>query len=142
MIRTDSGQSLVEVALALPFLLLIVLGIGDLARFSYYSTAVTNAAREGALFGSRNISAGTAEIAQHACDELGFAPFGAPCPATVHIECKRSGSECDSRKGLPGDVQVHVFYDFSFVSMDLANAVLGSRPVVIHGWGTFPGVAK
>lgn len=41
------GQSLVEFALTLPFLLLILLGAVDLGRGFYYQVGITGAAREG-----------------------------------------------------------------------------------------------
>jgi len=46
------GQSLVELALMAPVLFMLVLGSSDLSRAFYYTTAVTNAAREGARHGA------------------------------------------------------------------------------------------
>lgn len=48
------GQSLVEFALVLPILLILVLGAMDIGRIITTKIAVTNAAREGANFLSRN----------------------------------------------------------------------------------------
>ncbi|TMC61665.1 MAG: pilus assembly protein, partial [Chloroflexota bacterium] len=53
--RGDHGQSLVEFALVVPLLTLLflmVLGASDLSRLFYYSTGITNAAREGARHGA------------------------------------------------------------------------------------------
>ncbi len=50
----SSGQSLVEFALVLPILLLLILGAMDIGRIITTKIAVTNAAREGANFLSRN----------------------------------------------------------------------------------------
>ncbi|MFC1997437.1 TadE/TadG family type IV pilus assembly protein [Chloroflexota bacterium] len=50
----SSGQSLVELALTLPMLLLLVIGVFDLGRGIYYYSAIHNAAREGARYGSVN----------------------------------------------------------------------------------------
>ena len=52
--RKSSGQSLVEFALVLPILLLLILGAMDIGRIITTKIAVTNAAREGANFLSRN----------------------------------------------------------------------------------------
>lgn len=49
--KSRSGQSLVEFALILPFLLLIILGTFDLGRAVYSQTVISNAAREGARYG-------------------------------------------------------------------------------------------
>jgi hypothetical protein len=48
------GASAVEFALILPVVITIVLGCVDFGRFAYTYIAVTNAARVGASFGSRN----------------------------------------------------------------------------------------
>jgi len=48
------GQSLVEFALVLPLLILILLGVFDLGRAFNAYIVITNAAREGAYYGSLN----------------------------------------------------------------------------------------
>ncbi len=51
---TKTGQALVEFALVLILFLVIVWAIFDIGRAVYYYTAVQNAAREGARYGSIN----------------------------------------------------------------------------------------
>jgi hypothetical protein len=51
--RRLRGQSLVEFALVAPILLLIFAGAADLGRAFYAYVAIENAAKEGALYGSR-----------------------------------------------------------------------------------------
>jgi hypothetical protein len=51
--RTLRGQSLVEFALVAPILLLIFAGAADFGRAFYAYVAIENAAKEGALYGSR-----------------------------------------------------------------------------------------
>jgi Flp pilus assembly protein TadG len=48
------GQGMVEFALILPLFVLIIAGIFDLGRAFYASISITNAAREGARFGTLN----------------------------------------------------------------------------------------
>lgn len=50
--RTQRGQSLVEFALVLPFLLMLVLAIGDFSRWYSTAIAVQAAAREAADYGA------------------------------------------------------------------------------------------
>ena len=57
-----SGQSLTEFALALPLLLIILLGVVDLGRLYYTYVALVNAARESARYGASQ-KCGTADAA-------------------------------------------------------------------------------
>ncbi len=50
------GQSLVELALVLPVLLLLMVGTIEIGRFSYYSILVSNAARAGAQYGAQSLT--------------------------------------------------------------------------------------
>ena len=50
--RNEIGSSLVELAIALPVLLIVFFGTVDFARVIYVANALTNAARAGAQFGS------------------------------------------------------------------------------------------
>jgi Flp pilus assembly protein TadG len=51
------GQSLLELALVLPMLLLLLVGTIEIGRFAYYSIVVSNAARAGAQYGAQNLTA-------------------------------------------------------------------------------------
>lgn len=51
--RRRRGQSLVELGVALPFLLLLMLGTLDLGRMFFDYIELRNAVREGAAYGSR-----------------------------------------------------------------------------------------
>jgi Flp pilus assembly protein TadG len=53
-LRLESGQSLVEVALLTPMLLLLLMGIIELGRYAYLAILVGNAARAGAAYGAQN----------------------------------------------------------------------------------------
>jgi Flp pilus assembly protein TadG len=53
---TQPGQSVLEMALVLPVLLLLLIGTIEIGRFSYYSILVSNAARAGAQYGSQNLA--------------------------------------------------------------------------------------
>ena len=51
--RKERGQSLVELALAMPLLLLLMLGTIDIGRVFFTYIELRNAVREGASYGSR-----------------------------------------------------------------------------------------
>jgi Flp pilus assembly protein TadG len=98
MRRGEGGQSLVEFALSLVFLLVLLTGVVDAARALYAYLSMRDAAQEGALYASINpssatgtCSAPTNPIIQRVCSSsdymngLGAAitvtstPTGAPC---------------------------------------------------------------
>lgn len=61
---SESGQSLVELALIAPLLLILTIGIAELGRYAYFGILVGNAARAGAAWGAQNLpsSADTVDI--------------------------------------------------------------------------------
>ncbi len=56
ILRSASGQSLLEVALLTPMLLALLLGAIELGRYAYISILVGSAARAGAAYGSQNLA--------------------------------------------------------------------------------------
>jgi len=52
--RSESGSALVELAVALPVLVLVFVATIDFGRVFYASIALTNAARAGAQYGAQN----------------------------------------------------------------------------------------
>jgi Flp pilus assembly protein TadG len=54
MLRAERGQSLVELALVLPLLILLLTGMVDLGRAFYGFISITNGAREGARYAVRH----------------------------------------------------------------------------------------
>jgi Flp pilus assembly protein TadG len=137
----DDGQSLVEIALSLPILLLIVIGLVDIGRVYYHAAAVTNAAREAAALAARDGTASTAAVARRACVELGADPIAGSCPATVRVQCVRSGSDC-STATAGGDVTVRVTYDLALLNGYLVGRVFQVNPVSITGVASFPGLGS
>lgn len=56
LIRPETGDSLVEMALLLPILTMLLVGTVDLGRLAYMSIEVANAARAGVQYGQQNSS--------------------------------------------------------------------------------------
>jgi Flp pilus assembly protein TadG len=54
--RGGAGQSLVEIALTLPVLLVLLVGAGELARVAYVAIEVSNAAKAAVAYGAQNPS--------------------------------------------------------------------------------------
>jgi Flp pilus assembly protein TadG len=53
-VSKDAGQSLIELALTLPLLVLLLIGAAELGRLAYYAIEVSNAARAGVAYGAQN----------------------------------------------------------------------------------------
>jgi Flp pilus assembly protein TadG len=135
--RETRGQSAVEIALALPILLLLVLGIGDLGRFAYYAIAAQNAAREGAAFAAKNPAVTTTMVHSRVCAEVQFG--GSGCP-TVTVVCTRGSESCDT--GRPAaNVQVRVTFDLPLLTGVIAQHV-GMSALPLRGEATLPGYTQ
>jgi Flp pilus assembly protein TadG len=103
MLPTKRGQALVEMALMAPVLFLMVLGATDLSQLFYYSTSVTNAAREGArqgayydpmTFPGGNTYANDTAVYSAVNNEASYLNLSEPChPNTA---CSGSLTNCPS----------------------------------------------
>lgn len=132
----QSGQSLVEFALALPVLLLILLGLADFGRAFYYTTAIAGAARAGAEYAAKNAGAGAnaTTIGYKVCNETGFVAYSATatCPGL-----SVSVTPSPPIAGGP-DVTVTVTYNFELVSSYLVGRIVGGDPIPLRAHATFP----
>jgi Flp pilus assembly protein TadG len=74
VLLSPSGQSLLEVALLLPMLVALLLGVIELGRYSYISILVGNAARAGAAYGAQSLAQAidTAGIQSAATNDFRF----------------------------------------------------------------------
>lgn len=54
-LRSERGAALVELALAVPMLIIVLIGIADFARVFYHAAGLTNAARAGAQYGAQSV---------------------------------------------------------------------------------------
>jgi len=78
------GQSLVEVAISLPVLLLLALGVTDIGRAFYYREAVTNSARQALRI--------AVSPAQHSAADAVCAGAGGPAAVTTTSSIPPGGS--------------------------------------------------
>lgn len=127
----EQGQSIVELTLMLPILMLLLLGIIDLGRVFYTYVTMTNAAREGARYGAVHPSDNTGiknrviqEGTNTAVDLAG---------STVNVNCYSSdGSSSISCSDFPPagsqvkvtitlNFQLFTTYIFGVGSLSLSN---------------------
>ena len=96
--KDEKGQSLVEVALAMPILILIMAGILDVGRAYFTYISLSDAAAEGAAYAANHPS-DTVEIKERAADasnglvvldadmvSVDYASLTAGYPITVSVE--------------------------------------------------------
>jgi len=123
----QAGQSLVEVGLALPILLVLLLGLADGARAYYYAGVIANGAREGANYAAYNGSATRAQVTQRVCDATGLVTFGSPCPGLT-VTCALAG----------GDATIEARYNFALLTGSVVDAAFKVNPIVIRANARFP----
>ncbi|HEY4380499.1 MAG TPA: TadE family protein [Acidobacteriaceae bacterium] len=93
--RGDRGQSLVEVALAAPILILMLLGAAEFARIAFAGIEVSNAARAAVAYGAQSTAtaADAGGIQTAAAMDAGDMAASLTATATVTGVCS-SGSSC------------------------------------------------
>jgi hypothetical protein len=150
-IQQEHGQSLVELALIVPILLFILLGVADLGRAFYYTTAIASAAREAAAYAASPAYAALATpqkqsgLNTKACAATGLDPSGdcgtgriPPDPLAVkEVTSPVPGPGCDGATPS-GSVAVEVTYNFTFISSYLVNRVFPTQSLLLRACATFP----
>ncbi len=92
--RPEDGQALIELALMLPVLLLIMVGIVEFGRLAYFGIEVQNAAQAGAQYGAQSqiTAADNAQMVQTAKYDAQDVP-GLSATASSACYCMSSGSQ-------------------------------------------------
>ncbi len=114
-----AGQSLVELALTLPILLLLLVGVVDLGRVFNMSVALANGSREGARYGIINPADPAGTLARVKAEALGSGINPATWTVAAPI-CHQlsSGSTVACDSAAKGDeLQVSVSTNFQFVTL-------------------------
>lgn len=115
----QEGQSLVELALLLPALVFIMVGVLDLGRAFHAYTTLVNAAREGARYG-----------AFHPTDSFGIRNQVEQEAADSGIDLSQSTVIIETDAISPGTaIKVTVVYQFQAIS----TMILSSHTISISG---------
>jgi Flp pilus assembly protein TadG len=93
----QSGQALVELGLLLPMLVLLLLGVVELGRYSYVGILVANAARAGTAYGTQTLSQsvdtiGITTAARNDFKTNGQNPTNLAVTSTVSCGCDSGGT--------------------------------------------------
>lgn len=99
ILRSEQGSSLVEVALVLPMLLLVLVGMVDFGRGYYLGNEVAGAARAGAVYGSQNPT-DTAGMKTAVTEDAPDVP-GITASASYGCECSDGTSASASCSTVP-----------------------------------------
>ena len=130
--RNERGQSLVELAVTLPILILLLLGTIDfgMAIFSY--SMLRDAAQEGAFYGSFNptnkaeIENRTRNISPRGEEEIFSSPVNLMNKDMVQVDVHALGQPCQgTTKGVTNSIRVSVSYRYP-VLMPFVGPVLGA----------------
>lgn len=122
---TKNGQGIVELALAFPLLLLLLLGTIDIGRVFFDYIELRNAVREGAGYGARmpNDTAGiVSRVTSH----------GIPSSTTITVACT---GDCTTTNGVPngvGTIEVSASHTFTPVTTAFLQSWFGISPINVQ----------
>ncbi len=127
--RSEKGQSLVELAMSVTFLLILVAGVVDLGRMFFAFTALREAAQEGATFAALAPydMVGIETRARHSSDK----PIDLTDASSVQVTTEFSGDRCSgvhlvNGQPISNSATVTVAYNFD-LTMPLIGAFIGSQ---------------
>jgi Flp pilus assembly protein TadG len=129
--RSERGQSTVELALVLPALLLLLIGILDVALAVNADITITNASREAASFAIAHPTAAPADIASAASARIG--PLHSVTVAasyhdgTTFVDWPANGVPSNSAAPRQIPVRVDVTYPWSASTILIGQFFGGTR---------------
>jgi len=141
-VKHERGQSMVELAITLPILVLLLLGTLDfgMAIFSY--SMLRDAAQEGAFYGSFNpdnvkeIENRARNISPRAEDVVFSSPIQLRDTDAVKVSVNAPGGACQgTTKGLSNSIQVKVSYRYR-IMMPFVGKLIGSNTIPLTGTAT------
>jgi Flp pilus assembly protein TadG len=142
--QSEHGQSLVEVAISLPVLILLLIGTLEFGMAIFTYSMLRDAAQEGAFYGSFN-PGNTAEIENRARNisprtTADGAVFSSPVELRdkdlVKVSVQASGDFCQGAKdGVANTIQVNVTYRYPILMPFIAQ-IIGSKTIPLTGTAT------
>ena len=141
LLVADNGNAMVELAVAIPILLLLAIGVADYARVYFAEIAVANAARSGAEYGVK--TAGQVDSMTHGAKlEAGNDSVGMVITAGTFCTCPAGGPPPDCVTGDCGSYGVPRAFDsvavkkvvrFFFRYLDLPDSAVVRRKSILRG---------
>ena len=118
--RNEDGQALVELALTLPILFILILGVAEFGRLAYGAIEVNNAARAGVAYGAQTLvtaidTAGIVAAAKN--DSPDIVTISVPtttqsctCSDGTVVSCTTAAASCLSPAHILVFLQVNTTY--------------------------------
>ncbi len=140
--NAKSGQSLVELAVSLPVLILLLLGTVDfgMAIFSY--SILRDAAQEGAFYGSFNptnrseIEIRTRNISPRGAEDVFSSPINLRDASQIKVTIKTIGAACQGfTNGAANSIEVGVVYKYPIL-MPFVGPLTGQKTILLTGKAT------
>lgn len=122
------GQSLVELCLAMPLMLLLLLGAIDVGRVFYYTIQMHNAVREGAGYGAHNPT-DTAGMASRVTAEASFV-------SSVSAICNGTCTGTNGQISGNPTVTVSATYTFTPITTGFLQKYFGMKPIALKASST------
>jgi len=140
--QKQNGQSLVELAITLPVILLLLLGTIDFGMALFTYVVLRDAAQEGALYASfdpRNsvaIENRARGITPHDPESISSSPVDLTDKELVTVTIKANGDKCQGSHGKQqNSIEVSVSYDYPML-MPFAAQVIGSDTIPLTAKAT------
>ncbi len=141
-IRNERGQSLVELAITLPILILLLLGTLDFGMGIFSYSMLRDAAQEGAFYGSFN-PANVAEIenrarniSPRAQDDIFSSPVQLRDKDLIKVSVRALGDFCQgATNGVANSIEVKVSYKYPLL-MPFIGRLVGSSTIPLTGTAT------
>jgi Flp pilus assembly protein TadG len=141
-VSVEKGQSLIEVAISLPIILLILLGTVDFAMALFSYSILRDAAQEGALYASFNpgnpeaIEIRARNILPRSDEAVFSSPVDLRDASTVFVEVTALGDDCEGiTRGVSNSMRVNVIYQYPIL-MPIVGSVIGTDTITLTGSAT------
>jgi Flp pilus assembly protein TadG len=125
--QKERGQSMVELALTITFLMVLLAGTIDMGRAFFTWLALRDAAQEGASYGSIRPNDASGVITR---TEYNYLQVIKDPAAHIVVDPIFSGPKCLSN--TPSSITVNVDYTNFPLTMPFLGTILGSQTILIH----------
>lgn len=141
--RSERGQSLVELAVSLPVILLLLLGTFDFGMAIFSVSILRDAAQEGALYGSFNpgnqaaIESRARNISPRTNGGLFSSPVELRNTTLVKVDIQTLGDPCQGVRtnGAANSIRVSVSYGYKLL-FPFGNDILASGAIPLAATAT------